>query len=89
MLPIFCSQLFCLEQDLMAKILTYMIQNMPDRQATLSCNSSYFSSDSFSSSCLLLFVLRFYGPVNPMGSSRARSVYLTTSLLGRLSPLSS
>ena len=32
-----------------------------------------------------LFVLRFYGPVNPMGS---RSVYLTTRLLGRLSPLS-
>ena len=35
-----------------------------------------------------LFVLRFYGPVNPMGSRRARSVYLTTRLLGRLSPLS-
>ena len=34
-----------------------------------------------------LFVLRFYGPVNPMGSCRARSVYLTTHLLGRLSPL--
>ena len=32
-----------------------------------------------------LFVLRFYGPVNPMGSCRARSVYLTTRLLGRLS----
>ena len=35
-----------------------------------------------------LFVLRFYGPVNPMGSCRARSVYRTTRLLGRLSPLS-
>ena len=35
-----------------------------------------------------LFVLRFYGPVNLMGSCRARSVYLTTHLLGRLSPLS-
>ena len=35
-----------------------------------------------------LFVLRFYGPVNPMGLCRARSVYLTTRLLGRLSPLS-
>ena len=35
-----------------------------------------------------LFVLRFYGPVNSMGSCRARSVYLTTSLLGRLIPLS-
>ena len=36
-----------------------------------------------------LFVLRFYGPVNPVGSCRARSVYLTTHLLNRLSPLSS
>ena len=35
-----------------------------------------------------LVVLRFYGPVNPIGSCRARSVYLTTRLLGRLSPLS-
>ena len=37
---------------------------------------------------MLLFGLRFYGPVNPVGSCRARSVYLTTHLLGRLSPLS-
>ena len=36
-----------------------------------------------------LFVLRFYGPINPMGSCQARSIYLTTRLLGRLSPLSS
>ena len=35
-----------------------------------------------------LFVLRFYGPVNPMGSCQAWSVYLTTRLLGRHSPLS-
>ena len=35
-----------------------------------------------------LFMLRFYGPVNPMGSCRTRSVYQTTRLLGRLSPLS-
>ena len=35
-----------------------------------------------------LFVLRFYGPVNPMGSCRVWSVYLTTCLLGRLNPLS-
>ena len=35
-----------------------------------------------------LFVLRFYGPVNPMGSCRAWSVYITIRLLGRLSPLS-
>ena len=36
-----------------------------------------------------LFVcVEFYGPVNPIRSCRARSVYLTTRLLGRLSPLS-
>ena len=35
-----------------------------------------------------LFVLRFYGLVNPMESCRERSIYLTTRLLGRLSPLS-
>ena len=29
-----------------------------------------------SSQCGFVFVLRFYGPVNPMGSCRARSVYL-------------
>ena len=34
------------------------------------------------------FELRFYGPVNPMLSCRARSVYLTISLLGRLCLLS-
>ena len=38
--------------------------------------------------CFFGFVLRFYGPANPMGSCRARSVYITTRLLGRLSPLS-
>ena len=35
---------------------------------------------------MVWFVLRFYGSVNPMGSCRAWSVYLTTHLLGRLSP---
>ena len=35
-----------------------------------------------------LFVLKFYGPVNRMVSCRARSVYLTTRFLGRLTPLS-
>ena len=34
-----------------------------------------------------VFVLRFYGPANQMRSCRARPVYLTTSLLGRLSLL--
>ena len=34
------------------------------------------------------FVLRFYGPVNPMGSCRARSVYQTTHLLGRMLSIS-
>ena len=38
--------------------------------------------------CDSLYVLRFYGPVNPMRSCPARSVYLATRLLDRLSPLS-
>ena len=38
--------------------------------------------------CDDLFVLKFYGPINPMGSCRARSVNLATRLLGRLCPLS-
>ena len=42
---------------------------------------------TYSISCL--FVLRFYSRVNPMGPCRARSVYITICLLGRLSPLSS
>ena len=36
-----------------------------------------------------LFVLRFYDPVNPVGSCWAWSVYLNTLLLGRHSPLTS
>ena len=49
-------------------------------------HDSQRSLNTHSINCL--FVLGFYGPVNPMGSCRARSVYLTTRLLGRLSPLS-
>ena len=30
------------------------------------------------SEVMILFVLRFYGTVNPLGSSRARSVYLAS-----------
>ena len=36
----------------------------------------------------LVFFFRFYGPVSPFGSCQALSVYLTTRLPGRLSPLS-
>ena len=45
-------------------------------------DSLWFSIDE------VLFVLWFYGLVNPIGSCRAQSVYLITLLLGRLSPLS-
>ena len=51
-------------------------------------NTTKWSIHSLTPQSMILFVLRFYGPVNPMGSCRARSVYLTTRLLGRLSPLS-
>ena len=37
-------------------------------------------------SVVCLFVLSFYGQVNPLGSCRAQSMYLTKLLLDRLSP---
>ena len=46
-------------------------------------------SRSFKIFNVILFVLRFYRPLNPIGSCLVWSVYLTTLLLGRLSPLSS
>ena len=49
---------------------------------------SPFIHSVLSDDSVCLFVLRFYGPVNPMGSCQVWSVYLTTRLLGRLSPLS-
>ena len=49
-------------------------------------NYQSFLSEIFQFREVVVVVLRFYGPVNPMGSCRARSVYLTTRLLGRLSP---
>ena len=59
---------------------------------TLLNNPLMKSSTNLALKCALteqvLIVLRFYGPVNPMGSCRAQSVYLTTILLGRLNPLS-
>ena len=45
-------------------------------------------SKSMYASVVCLFELRFYGPVNPMGSCQMWSVYLTSFLLDRLSPLS-
>ena len=39
-------------------------------------------------SCCFYFVLRFYDPVNPLGSCRDRSVYVSTRLLDRLSLVS-
>ena len=62
------------ERDIFSDLWGYLIR----------CNHLKKSKDG----CCILFVLRFYGPVNQMGSCRARSVYLTTHLLGRLSPLS-
>ena len=63
-------------------------QNEPDEQQSHSQAHEALQSSAFCYKPGCLFVLRFYGPVNPMGSCRARSVYLTTHLLGRLSPLS-
>ena len=53
---------------------------LPEQICSSSVGSSFW--------LVCLFVLRFYGPVNPIGSFRARPIYQTTLLLGRLSPLS-
>ena len=45
-----------------------------------------FATGSFSHGPILFVCVEVYGPVNPMGSCGAQSVYLTTRLLGRLSP---
>ena len=54
--------------------------------------SDYMFTDMYTLSqkvwFVCLFVLRFYGPVNPMGSCQALSIYLTTRLPGRRSPQS-
>ena len=42
----------------------------------------------FTARAVLVCLTCVYGPVNPMGSCRARSVYVTTLLLDRVSPLS-
>ena len=64
------------------------IQSRREVESYRDCVLDYLICDDNSRCNPCLFVLRFYGPVNPMGSCRARSVYLTTRLLGRLSPLS-
>ena len=51
-------------------------------------NSNQSINNMAKHSGVCLFMLRFYGPVNTMGSCQVRSVYLTTRLMGRLCPLS-
>ena len=65
----------------------YAPNNPGDKKRFFSNLSTVFDNE-YAYILVCLFVLRFYGPVNPVGSCRARSVYLTTRLLGRLSPLS-
>ena len=64
----------------------YFLVQIIFSEAVMSLDTRVLINSKMSPVCLL--VLRFYGPGNPMGSCRARSVYLTTRLLGRLSPLS-
>ena len=68
-------------------LLIDLYQEVAYSKSFLSLNPEVEGSSCF---CVRIgsFVLRFYGPVNPMGSCRVWSVYLTTRLLGRLSPLS-
>ena len=60
----------------------------------LICNFLFFFSSCIYKDHLLMNIrymyrlFSFYGTINSLGPCRARSVYLTTLLLGRLSPLS-
>ena len=60
------------------------------RSASVSnvCISFVMLKNNAASTFGKLFVLRFYSPLNPTGSCQVRSVYLTTLLLHKLSPLS-
>ena len=75
--------------DLTVSILNgcFFINRLSKERSITGCNFPFFFGIFFFF-FFFFFLLRFYGPVNPMGSCRARSVYLTTRLLGRLSPLS-
>ena len=65
------------------------MNNMPIRREATKMGPTPGSTAMQGEDSIFFFcVLRFYGPVNPMRSCRAWSVYLTTRLLGRLSPLS-
>ena len=64
------------------------------RKGNADCSVPFFivyMSVPFSnpSAQILLFELEFYGPINTFKVMSSRSVYLTTLLLGRLSPLNS
>ena len=47
-------------------------------------SKQYVTSVIFIFVCVCLLVLRFYSPVNPMGSCQVQLVYLATLLLGRV-----
>ena len=55
--------------------------DMSTKDIKLSINGIELIKASF----VCLFVLRFYSPINTMGSCRAWSVYLSTRLLGSIS----
>ena len=67
---------------------SYLFETPVTETSIYSCLNETLTLEWWCLRTLSLFVLRFYGPVNPMGSCRARSIYLATPLLGRLSPLS-
>ena len=82
--------LFKIAQDYKMKLLHLWVEKKTHRDKKVPCTIKNEVSRDYALSHVVteFFVLRFYGPVNPMGSCRARSIYLTTRLLVRLSPLS-
>ena len=68
---------------IMHTVCSHVVKYLESKEKHMSHNITYLTIMDW-----ITFVLRFYGPVNPFGSCRARSVYLTTLVLGRLRPLS-
>ena len=87
--PLFVSSLlnnFCIKTCLVSTNQYLLSQAIPMNCSGTKIILDYQKNVNLS---VCLFLLRFYGQVNPMVSCRARSVYLTTLLLGRLIPLGS
>ena len=71
---------WCAERETGSNVKLFPSYKMAKTFAMFAQKKKYFS--------FFFFALRFNNPVNQLGSCRVQSIYQTTLLLGRLSPLS-